>query len=88
MSQNIQKTREKFIKNSKIIFTNTQNRDEFTSELFNDRRTDTLWYNNGKTWMDLLNLYNPIIFFPRFDQSINIFINNSKKKNPKILGKM
>lgn len=65
----------KFIKNSKIIFTNTQNRDEFTSELFNDRRTDTLWYNNGKTWMDLLNLYNPMIFIPRFDQSINIFIN-------------
>lgn len=64
-----------FIKNSRIIFTNTQNRDEFTSELFNDSRTDTLWYNNGKTWMDLLNLYNPMIFLPRFDQSINIFIN-------------
>jgi hypothetical protein len=65
----------KFIKNSQIIFTNTQNRDEFTSELFNDIRTDTLWYNNGKTWMDLLNLYNPMIFLPRYDQSINLFIN-------------
>ena len=64
-----------FITNSRIIFTNTQNRDEFTSELFNDSRTDTLWYNNGKTWMDLLNLYNPMIFLPRYDQSINIFIN-------------
>jgi len=64
-----------FINKSKIIFTNTQNRDEFTSELFNDKRTDTLWYNNGKTWMDLLNIYNPMIFLPRYDQSINIFIN-------------
>ena len=64
-----------FINKTKIIFTNTQNRDEYTSELFNDKRTDTLWYNTGKTWMDLLNIYNPMIFLPRYDQSINIFIN-------------
>ena len=64
-----------FKKKSRIIFTNTQNRNEFTSELLSDVRTDTLWYNMGKTWMDLLDLYNPMIFLPRYDQSINIFIN-------------
>jgi hypothetical protein len=64
-----------FISNVKVIFTNTQNRDEFTSSYFNDTRTDTLWYNNGNTFNSLLDLFEPRIFIPRFDQSINVLIN-------------
>jgi hypothetical protein len=64
-----------FQNNSSIIFTNTQNRDQFTSDLLSDSRTDTLWYNNGNTFMNLLDLFKPRIFFPRYDQSMNVFIN-------------
>jgi len=64
-----------FVKNTEIIFTNTQNRDQFTEDLLNDSRTDILWYNNGNTFMNVLNLFKPRIFFPRYDQSMNIFIN-------------
>jgi hypothetical protein len=69
-----------FLKKSRILFPNSLNLQEMTSELFNDTRTDTLWYTIGKTWMDLLHLYNPMIFFPRFDQSINILVNKLSLK--------
>ena len=72
---NIKNILQNFRKNVQIIFTNTQNRDQFTEKLLNDSRTDILWYNNGNTFMNLLNLFQPRIFFPRYDQSMNIFIN-------------
>jgi len=53
-----------------FILSNIHNKDKYTWDLFNNRKTDTLWYNNGYTWYDILQKFNVKIHFPRTDQSM------------------
>jgi hypothetical protein len=53
-----------------FILSNIHNKDDYTWDLFNNNKTNTLWYNNGYKWYDLLKLFNVKIHFPRTDQSM------------------
>jgi hypothetical protein len=53
-----------------FILSNIHNRDEYTWDLFNSNKTNTLWYNNSYNWYNLLDLFNVKIHFPRCDQSM------------------
>ena len=53
-----------------FILSNIHNKDKYTWDLFNDPKTDTLWYNSGYTWYSLLQKFNVKIHFPRTDQSM------------------
>jgi hypothetical protein len=53
-----------------FVLSNIHNKDDYTWDLFNNNKTNTLWYNNGYNWYDLLNLFNVKIHFPRTDQSM------------------
>ena len=59
------------MKNNLVFILSTfHNRDEYTWDLFNNAKTNMLWYNNGYTWYKLLELFNVKIHFPRTDQSM------------------
>ena len=53
-----------------FILSNIHNKDTYSWDLFNNNKTDTLWYNNGYTWYSLLQKFNVKIHFPRTDQSM------------------
>lgn len=80
----------------RFILTNTNNRDEFTYQLFTDPRTFTLWKPSQysleppepKTWFDLTNLMTTNIVIPRTEQTMFVLFNQmSQWLNLSISGK-
>ena len=65
---------DEFMENMKdnlvFILSNIHNKDKYSWDLFNDVKTNTLWYNKGYTWYSLLQKFNVKIHFPRTDQSM------------------
>ena len=59
---------------ARFILTNTNNLNEYTYNLFTDPQTDTLWYNTGKNWNDVLDYYSTRICIPRTDQSMYVLV--------------
>jgi hypothetical protein len=55
-----------------IILTSIHNCDYYTWDLFKDTKTDKLWYNTGKTWSDILDIFNVRVNILRSDQSLGI----------------
>jgi hypothetical protein len=74
-----------------FVLSNIHNIDIYSWELFNDPKTDILWYNQGYTWYNILSNFNVKIHVPRVDQSmfhiyslINNYLNNFIFNNPNI----
>ena len=53
-----------------FILSNIHNIEIYSWDLFNDPKTDTLWYNQGYTWYELLSNFEVKIHIPRVDQSM------------------
>jgi len=77
-----------FKSKARFILTNVNNLQQYTFPLFTDTQTDTLWYNSGKTWNDLLNYYSVSICIPRTDQSMYVLVEKlSRDLNMRSQGK-